>query len=248
VIKRTLATILLLAASLAAQTTLTNLELRTDWQGCGNCANTGATGATAIGGLRFTGREFFISPDPLNPTAFQNLYAYLAHGAQNQATHVEHEWTFTISKADELKPQALEFEIQQQLPLGLVSNCAFQFRPSDKSIRNFNFAAGSAQNGGTSVGDPWEATGATFTPFAGDVPHHAKLVYDRHPDLSYDCSLVDLDGPLAVPVTKKRQMWRAPDALLSKFGAKLNSAIQLDMNPARGGYVVQIKDVNVSWR
>jgi hypothetical protein len=236
--------VLILAISSHAQVTLLNLEAKTDWQGCGNCANSGAVGATATGGIRSTGVEFFIAPDPLAPTAFANLYAYRELGKQNAATHIEHEFEFTISAADALKPQALEFEVQYQ-NLGLVYNCAFQFRYNDKTIREFNFANGAAQNAGVSVGDPWEATGQTFA-FAGDVKHHVKLVMDRKPDLSFDCSLVDLDGPRSLTVTRKP--WRAPDTLLSKFGDKLNHAIQLDMNPARGGYSIKVENVTVRFQ
>jgi hypothetical protein len=236
--------LLLFAIALPAQTVLTNLESKTDWQGCGKCANSGAVGATATGGIRAAGVEFFIAPDPLAPTAFANLYAYRELGKQNSATHVEHEFEFTISAADALKPQAVEFEVQKQ-NLGLVWNCAFQFRYNDKTIREFNFANGAAQNAGTSVGDPWEATGQTFA-FAGDVKHHVKLVMDIKADLSFDCSLADLDGARALTVTRKP--WRAPDTLLSKFGDKLNHAIQLDMNPARGGYAIKVENVTVTYR
>jgi hypothetical protein len=236
---------LLFFAALGAQAQLVadRLELKV-FNTAGNKGNTGATGATAIYGQNIYAdalAEFYIKPDPAAPTAYQNGYWFLPLGAQNTATEFAEDFDIYVPAG--AKPQAIEFELQQQTPLGLVFNFAWQFNYSGGKIRKFDFGAG-YNPGDTTVTGAWEDV-AAFTPLTTNAWHHVSATWSRSADLQTVHQTLAIDGTAVAFAPASRPAFRVPDSMLSRYGAKLNAGFQLDMNPTNGPFSVFVKNMKV---
>jgi hypothetical protein len=220
------------------------LELKT-FSTAGSAGNTGGPGgATAVYWQRPYAdslAEFHIQPDPAAPTAYQNGYWYLPLGAQNTATAFTEEFDLWVPAG--AKPQAIEFELQQQTPLGLVFNFAWQFNYSGATIRKFDFGAG-YQPGDTTITGAWENV-AAFTPFTTNAWHHIKATWARSQDLQTVHQTLEIDGTPVAFTAVARPAFRVPDSFLPRYGAKLNAGFQLDMNPNNGPYSVYVRNMSV---
>jgi hypothetical protein len=238
---------LLLIALLSVASFAQQLELK-PWQTAGNKGNTGGgVGATAVYTQFIYAdalAEWHIQPDPAAPTAYQNAYWYLPLGAQNTAIRFTEEYDLWVPAG--AKPQAIEFELQQQTPLALVFNYAWQFNYAGGKIRKFDFGAG-YQPGDTTITGAWEDV-AAFTPFTTNQWHHIKATWSRSADLQTVHESLAIDGTAVAFTAVSRPAFRVPDSMLSRYGAKLNAGFQLDMNPTNGQFSVFTRNMTVTWQ
>lgn len=249
--KRFLAIVLLLVAAtpfLPAQSRVNGsdrLELQL-WTPAGNKGNTGGAGPTAVyWQIPYTDSiaEWHIQPDPAAPTAYQNAYWYFQFGPHSRSTKFTEEFDLWVPAG--ARPQAIEFEAQQQISPGLVFNYAWQFNYAGGTIRKFNFGAG-YNTGDTTITGAWVNV-ASFTPFTTNVWHHIKATWERTPDLNSVHDTLEIDGVSVSFVPVVYAVFRVPDSFLLRYNLKLNAGFQLDMNPANGAFSVFTRNMSFTW-
>jgi hypothetical protein len=217
-------------------------ELSPDWIVPVNpsAGNTGAAGTPPLGSTRVIydlARVFRIDLNPLKAD-YGGVYNYRKLAPQPTDTDFQYSREWWIDKSEENRPQALEFEVQQNVD-GIVFNWAIQFRYSDLSIRTFDYRVSRLNL----PGDAWVDTGVKFGAgvFSGGQWHQALLVAKRTPDLVGSHAQLLVDGK-DMGISVSRPGFNAA----TSPGDILNFAEQLDINPLRGGYEVAFRNISFS--
>jgi hypothetical protein len=217
------------------------LELRSDWIAAEVVGNTGATGSRASHNRLVHAdslAEFSIAPDMTQTKPqYANMYWYIKHGDMPQLSKYTYLFDIYIPKIYETAPQAIEFEVQQQVG-GFVYNFAWQFPyKEDGELRTFIFnGPGNGQ---------WVNSGVPFLGLKGGEWHHIVTNFRRTLSMTTVHESIQINKEVHL-VNIERLAYRATDAQLSKYSNKLNTAFQLDLDGkiTPTAYKVYIKNMD----
>ncbi|HEY8074269.1 MAG TPA: hypothetical protein VIF62_09170 [Labilithrix sp.] len=203
-----------------------NIDDALPWSTCGNCANTGASGATAYtsfvhgsksedgtGVLNAVGEGI---PGANHPP-YGDAYWWKEHGAlPSLVRSVDYYLDLYVpSNAD---PQGIEFEVQQTIG-DRVYNFAWQDDYAENEWRVFQY-------GGPGAGR-WIASGLSATRFTPNTWHSIHAHYSVDTSTSPDTirhDYLEIDGH-RFTTNAKVVAWHSP----KPRGSQLSNAVQLDM-------------------
>jgi hypothetical protein len=216
-------------------TTFIRIEEQSEWQTCGNCGNTGASGNTAsynmTRGISSPSKDgssakFWIG----GSYAYANAYWYIRQTAPKApVTYLKYEFDLYVPKAYVSTPQAIEFECQQRAN-GYKYNFAWQANYSGGSWRIFDY-----------VNKKWISTGLSLTKFSADTWHH--IIAEYHTEGGYTVhDALTIDGVRHAVGIKQKAMY------VGGTGLSFTNAFQLDLNKYATDFYVYVDGMMVSYK
>ena len=214
-----------------------DLENLSPWHTCGNCANTGASGAVAY--TTFATSAAFPNEDGSSArftvgeggahNPYTDAYWWYQHAPLSfQAASVDYQLDLYVPGGS--APQAIEFEVQQ-VRGGYVYNFGWQANYVNHEWRIFDYAK-----------KQWQDSGIPFTGFAADRWHHIEARYRSDGathGIHHDTLAVDGDER----ATTANGYHVAP---YKGGGDQLTNALQLDLNGSGAPFHVYFEKVRVA--
>lgn len=219
-------------------TVLSNVQESSNWETCGACGNTGATGKVATYSMTrglttpamdgtSTSAEFSIG----GPYPYSNGYWWIYHNGNAPTAPIKnlvYDFYLYIPAASANAPQAIEFECQHVVD-GYVYNYAWQAEYAQHVWRTFDY-----------VNKVWIATSVPFTAFAPDTWHH--IVAESHGEGTNTVhDAITVDGVRTVVNIVR------PAKPTTQTTPSLSNAFQLDLNSVPTAYTVYVDKMTVSY-
>jgi|GEM_PF-7051560 len=224
-------------------TVLSELQAKTGWMTCGNCANTGATGVNATQimkvvpspSLSGSSAEFSISTgnNPWVDGYWWLVHRDVASTPQGPVKYIEYSFDLYIPSTEASKVHGIEFEVQQGLaPLGKVYNFAWGHYNNDDRWYTFDY-----------VNRKWDLTNLPAMSFTSNVWHHIDAVFHVDPTTG-----MGIRDSLSVDGNVAHLNLAYPPKLSTVASTYLNNAFQLDTDKFGDAFHVFVDNMTVKFQ
>jgi hypothetical protein len=225
------------ATTPSSATVIADIDDINKWLTCGACGNAGGTGVIAaysdtvgIASPSEDGAAIQFSIAATSP--FTNGYFFQEHDPiHTQFAQLTYEFDLFIPSGFENSPQAIEFELQQQLN-GWIYNFSWQADYGSNTWRIFNYGA-----------KHWDSTGIALQHFTPGTWHH--IVAEYHNDASTHSVFHDaltIDG-VRTPVNIRHDAFSSGNS-----SDEFTNAVQLDSNNVPSPFSIFVDKMKITYQ